>query len=166
MSSGVVSNVVIYFVSRKIPVCDMRPLPAAVRYSFYAFILAIITVGIGLVLKMPNIMPWQISDEGSVVYGWLFLGASVYFVYATVKPRWENAAGPLLGFLAYDIVLILPFIRHFSDVRPEHLRSLIVYTSVVSSSGLLAIYYLFINRQTRLFEGAGSVQPVDGTVAR
>ena len=45
-----------------------------------------------------------------VVDGWLFLGASVYFIYAVARPAWEMPTGPLLGFLAYDIVLILPFI--------------------------------------------------------
>ncbi|MBX3080792.1 MAG: hypothetical protein KF716_04100 [Anaerolineae bacterium] len=64
-------------------------------------------------------------------------------------PSWHNAAGQLLGFLAYDVVLIVPFIQHFSDVIPEHRVSLIVYTTVVVGSALLAIYYLFIHPETR-----------------
>ncbi len=105
---------------------------------------------------MPYVLPWDICIEASIVYGWLFLGASVYFTYAVIKSTWERAAGQLLGFLAYDVVLILPFIRHFSAVRPEQLTSLILYTIVVVYSGLLAIYYLFINRATRIIGGAAA----------
>jgi hypothetical protein len=55
-----------------------------------------------------------------------------------------------LGFLAYDLVLIMPFLQHFSDVLPEQRASLIVYTTVLVLSAGLAVYYLFIHRATRL----------------
>jgi len=113
-----IANVIIYLLGRKMPDPDKRPLPALVRYSYFVFIAALIIVGGQLVLKMPNVLPWDISVEASVVYGWIFLGASVYFTYAVVRSTWSNAAGQLLGFLAYDVGLILPFIRHFSTVRP------------------------------------------------
>jgi hypothetical protein len=56
----------------------------------------------------------------------------------------------LLGFLAYDLVLIGPFLQHFSTVRPEMRLSLVLYTAVVVYSGLLAIYFLFLHPPTRL----------------
>ena len=151
-----IANLAIFLLGRKMPDPDARPLPALVRYSFLFFIAALIIAGGQMVLKVPNILPWDISVEASVVYGWLFLGASVYFAFAVVRSTWANAAGQLLGFLAYDVVLILPFIRHFSAVRPEQLPSLIAYTIVVVYSGLLAIYYLFINRATRIIGGASA----------
>jgi len=151
-----IANLAIFLLGRKMPDPDGRPLPALVRYSFLFFIAALIIAGGQMVLKVPNILPWDISVEASVVYGWIFLGASVYFAFAVVRSTWANAAGQLLGFLAYDVVLILPFIRHFSAARPEQLPSLIVYTIVVVYSGLLAIYYLFINRETRLIAGAAA----------
>lgn len=151
-----IANLAIFLLGRKMPDPDGRPLPALVRYSFFVFIAALIIAGGQMVLRVPNILPWDISVEASVVYGWLFLGASVYFAFAVVRSTWGNAAGQLLGFLAYDVVLILPFIRHFSAVRPEQMGSLVVYTIVVVYSGLLAIYYLFINRETRLIAGAAA----------
>ncbi|MEO6064047.1 MAG: hypothetical protein ABIQ99_19130 [Thermoflexales bacterium] len=154
VSASAIANVVIYLAGRKMPDPDRRPLPALVRYSYFVFITALIIVGGQLILKIPGVLPWDISVEASVVYGWIFLGASVYFTYAVVRSTWGNAAGQLLGFLAYDVVLILPFIRHFSAARPEQIASLIVYTIVVVYSGLLAIYYLFINRETRIIAGA------------
>ena len=150
VGGSAIANLAIYFVTRKLPAVDLLPLPKLVRASFGVFIVALILVGGALVLKSPNILPWDLSPEGSVVYGWIFLGAAVYFAYAVAKPLWENAAGPLLGFLAYDLVLILPFLQRFSDV-PDHQRlSLIIYTAIVSYSGLLATYYLFVDRQTRV----------------
>lgn len=150
MIGVVISSIVVYLLGRNMPSPDKRPLPMPVRVSFYIFIVALILVGGGLILKMPNIMPWNISIEASVVYGWIFLGASAYFIFAVLNPRWENAAGQLIGFLAYDIVLILPFINHFSAVAPEHLVNLIIYMAVIVFSAILAIYYLLINKETRL----------------
>jgi hypothetical protein len=152
-----VSSVIVYLLGRNMPVHDRRPLPTPIRLSFYGFIAALIIVGGALVLKMPNVLPWEITPEGSVVYGWIFLGASCYFIFAVLRPRWENAAGQLMGFLAYDIVLILPFVNHFSDVAPQHLTSLIIYTIVVVYSALLAIYYLFAAPATRIFGGTMAV---------
>jgi len=81
----------------------------------------------------------------------MFLGAMTYFIYALVRPSWVNAAGQLAAFLAYDVVLIVPFLTRLPTVAPEHRISLIVYTLVVSYSGLLAIYYLFLHKPTRLW---------------
>jgi hypothetical protein len=144
------ANLAIYFFTRKLPPIDPTPMPRPVCYSFWAFIVALVLVGGSMVLKVPNVMHWKITPEGSVVYGWLFLGASTYFAYALKKPLWENAVGPLLGFLAYDLVLIAPFLARFADVEPQYRTSLMIYTLVVVYSGLLATYYLFGCPMTRL----------------
>lgn len=135
--------------SSRIPIRDPRPIPRLVRWSFVLFVIALILVGGAMVLKTPNILPWMVTPEGSVVYGWMFLGAAAYFAYSLLRPSWHNTAGQLAGFLAYDVVLIVPFLQHFANVPPELLSNLIVYTLVVSLSGLMAIYYLFINPATR-----------------
>ena len=102
----------------------------------------------------PNIFPWPLSPENSVFYGSIFLGAMCYFLYGVIYPCWGNAKGQLLGFLAYDLVLIVPFLQHFAAVRPEKLLSLTIYTAVVSYSGLLAIFFLLVHAPTRLRFGA------------
>ncbi|MEA3155438.1 MAG: hypothetical protein QOK44_3027, partial [Betaproteobacteria bacterium] len=56
----------------------------------------------------------------------------------------------LLGFLAYDLVLIVPFIQHFKTVRPDLWINLVIYVAVIAYSGGLAMYYLFLKRETRL----------------
>ena len=79
-----------------------------------------------------------------MIFGFIYLGAAVYFLYGFVQPRWSNAAGQLIGFLAYDIVLIGPFVDRFDEVTGRQLLSLIIYSAVLVFSGALAFYYLFV----------------------
>lgn len=151
--------------SRRIPVRDRRPMPRLVLYSFAFFVVALVTVGGQLVLKTPDIMPWAIPPESRVLYGWFFLGAAAYFAHALFSPTWANAGGQLAGFLAYDLVLIVPFLSLLPTI-PDHLRlNLILYIIVVSYSGLLAIYYLFINPDTRVFRRPPLQPAMAGTPA-
>jgi len=84
-----------------------------VRYSFAGFGLALLLAGTALVMVRRNIFPWPLSPENSVFYGCIFIGAMCYFLYGLVYPYWANARGQLLGFLAYDLVLIGPFLLAF-----------------------------------------------------
>lgn len=137
--------------SIRIPMDRTLPMPGLVRWSFVVFITALLIVSTRLILKVPNSIPWTITPELSVVMGWMFFGAALYFVYGLVRPSWVNTAGQLVGFLAYDVVLIVPFLTRLPTVAPENLLGLSVYTAVVTYSGLLAIYYLFIHQPTRLW---------------
>ena len=128
---------------------DSRPIPALVKISFVVFALTLLLTAGALLARRPNTFPWPLSAENSVMYGWIFLGAMCYFLYAVVFPVWGNARGQLIGFLAYDLILIAPFLAHFRAVEPEMLNSLIIYTGVVSYSGVLAAYFLFLHPSTR-----------------
>lgn len=148
---GAVFGLGLFLWSVRIPIRDRRPMPRLVRWSFIVFVIALIITGGQMVLKTPNIMPWSITREAGVIYGWFFLGAAAYFSYALLRPSWANTAGQLAGFLAYDLVLIVPFLQRLPNVEPRWQISLIIYTLVVSYSGLLAIYYLFVHPETRVF---------------
>lgn len=137
--------------SIRIPIKDPRPMPRLVRVSFVIFVIALIIAGGALVLKTPNILPWRVSEELGVMSGWFFLGAAAYFTYALIRPSWGNTAGQLAGFLAYDVILIVPFLQRLPGIAPELRTSLIIYIIVVVYSGLLATYFLFINPGTRIF---------------
>jgi len=73
-----------------------------------------------------------------------------YFLYGLLVPRWHHALGQLLNFLAYDLVLIVPFLWLFKTAKPEYVFSLIVYVAVLIYSGAIAVYFLFVNSQTRI----------------
>jgi hypothetical protein len=133
---------------------DTRPMPRPIFISFMAFALLLIVTATGLVLRAPTIFPWVLLPETSVLFGWFFAGAALYFAYGLLRPSWHNACGQLLGFLAYDLILIVPFIAHFATVTSDHLLSLSIYVVVLVYSGALAIYYLFFYKATRLWNSA------------
>jgi hypothetical protein len=135
--------------SIRIPIDTTLPMPRLVRWSFVVFIIALLIVSVQMILQVPNVIPWVITPELSVVIGWMFLGAAAYFVYSLLRPSWNNSAGQLAGFLAYDVVLIVPFLQRLPTVVPQFHAGLIVYTAVVIYSGLLGFYYLFLNKPTR-----------------
>ena len=154
---GIVFGAALLYLSRKIQIRQTLPQPRLVRLSFIVFIIALLIVGGGMVLKIPNIMPWSLSPAESVIYGWMFLGAAAYFTYSILYPSWGNSGGQLAGFLAYDVVLIFPFVARFGTTIPQQfVMGHIIYTTVVTYSGLLAIYYLFVYPETRLIRQRAS----------
>jgi hypothetical protein len=137
-----------FFWSRHLSLTDTRPTPHLVRVSFGIFVVSLILAGGALILHKP-VFPWDLNPDSSVIFGCIFLGDAFYFLYALLRPRWGNAYGQLLSFLAYDLVLIIPFVLLFDTVKPNHMVSLIVYIAVLVYSGGLAVYYLLIDPQTR-----------------
>jgi hypothetical protein len=137
--------------SIRIPLDASIPTPRFVRWSFIAFIIALIIVSTQLIIGVPNVLPWPVTPELSALIGWMFFGAMTYFAYGVLRPTWTNAAGQLAGFLAYDVVLLPPFLARLPTVTPEYRLSLIIYTTVLIYSALLAIYYLFIHSTTRIW---------------
>ena len=146
---GVLFGLGLFVWSARIPLDRTLAVPRPVWWAFIIFIIALLIVSTRLILKVPNTIPWKITPELSLVIGWMFLGAAVYFAYGLLRPGWLNAAGQLVGFLAYDVVLIVPFLTRLPTTAPELQLGLIVYTAVVTLSGLLAIYYLFLHKPTR-----------------
>lgn len=148
---GALFGLGLFLWSARFPLDRTPAMPGFVRWSFILFIIALLIVGGRLVMKVPNSIPWKITPELSVVMGWMFLGAAIYFAYGLLRPSWLNSAGQMIGFLAYDAVLIVPFLSRLPTTPPEHQIGLIIYTGVVIYSGLLAIYYLFLHKPTRLW---------------
>ena len=147
--------------SIRIPVDNTIPMPALVRWSFVVFVLALVVVSARLILKVPNSIPWTITPDLSVLIGLMFVGAASYFVYSLVRPSWLNSAGQLAGFLAYDLVLIGPFLMRLPTVATEQRLGLIVYTIVLIYSGLLAVYYLLFFGPTRIWPTHRMPGPAD-----
>ena len=137
------------------PYSDDRPMPRLVRWSFVVFVAALVIVGSMLVVQVPNVLPWTVTPELSTLFGFLFLGAASYFAFGLSDPRWENAGGQLAGFLAYDLVLIVPLLQRLPSIDDQLRVSLWAYLVVVVLSGLLATWYLFVARDTRLRVGQG-----------
>ncbi len=134
-------SLAVFAATRRLPFRDERPMPRLVRVSFVVFAAALIASGTGLVLGA-HVFHWPTDRDSSALYGFIFLGAAVYFLHGALRPRWANAAGQLVGFLAYDLILIVPFVARFGEVSSGDLISLSIYTTFVVYSGGLAAYYL------------------------
>lgn len=146
---GLMSCAAGFWLIRHERVADRRSTPLIVRISFLVFAAALIATAVALIAHAPTIFPWSLRAESSVIFGWAFLGAACYFLFGVLYPRWDNAGGQLLGFLGYDLVLIVPFLRHFATVQPSHALSLVTYVIVLLYSGALAVYFLLMARTTR-----------------
>lgn len=147
--------------ARRAP-ADDQALTRVLRIAFMIEIAVLALVGAGLLFQVPNTLPWALAPEASVMYGWVFMGMALYFCYGLARPTWANARGQLLGFLAYDSVLIVPFLQHFANVRPEHLLRLVVATGIVIFSGAIALYYLGIQSATRIWQPEPPLLPAEG----
>ena len=134
---------------RRYPIEDRRPMPTLVRISFGVFVTILLLVGSAMLLQVPNVFAWTLNPISSALVGCFFLGSSCYFLYGLIFPRWYTACGQLWSFLAYDIVLIVPFLLRFTTVSSVQLPSLIINTIILVYSGALAIYYLLIKKETR-----------------
>ncbi len=134
------------------------PTPRPVLAAFVAIVVTLVIVGSLLIAGVPGVLPWPVTPQLSAVFGSMFLGASAYFGYGLVDRRWENAGGQLAGFLAYDIVLILPFAARLLSGEPSYYGSpseplrlnLVLYTLIIVLSAVIAGYYLLIHPATRL----------------
>jgi hypothetical protein len=129
---------------------NSQPTPRIVIYAFIAEILVLAGAGILLILKVPNTLPWNLSPESSVLYGWVFLGLAFYYLYAVLNRQWIHALGPLLGFLVYDLVLFSPLFARFGNLQPGHVLGQVAASAIIIFSAALGVYYLFINPVTRL----------------
>ncbi len=143
-----IASLFAFFWSVRIPLKETRPMPKPVKVSFWIFIASLFAAGGSLILGAP-IFPWKLNPDSSVVFGCIFLGDAFYFLYGMFRPNWHNALGQLLSFLVYDLVLIFPFVGLISTVESDHLVSLVVYIVVLIYSAGLAVYYLFVDPQTR-----------------
>jgi hypothetical protein len=137
--------------SRRLALHDFRRTPPLVRISFGIFVAALFLSGAALILRAP-IFPWALNPDSSVLFGCIFIGDAFYFLHALFYPYWQNARGQLLSFLAYDLVLIGPFLGLLNTVDPALKLNLILYIIVLTYSGALAIYYLFLNERTRKWQ--------------
>lgn len=150
-------NLWLLFWARQFPETDYRPMPIGLRLAFGIFVAALIAVGVAMVMQVEGIFPWPLKPETSVVFGWMFLGDAFYFLFALLQPRWGNASTQLWSFLAYDLVLIGPFLQRLQFLMSEDSEqywtwrySLIIYIGVLFFSAAVAIYYLFLCPATRI----------------
>jgi hypothetical protein len=143
------TNVAAFLWSRRWPLVDRRPVDRVLKVAFALFTALLTLAFVQLFRRSPTIFPWELDADTEVMVGTLFFGSAVYFGYGLLATRWHEMRGQLIAFLAYDLVLIVPYLAMFGGVYRNHLPSLIVYVTVIIGSGIFSVYYLFINPRTK-----------------
>lgn len=166
------------------PVQDPTPQPRLPRMMFYALVAILIPLGLLLLFRVGNMFPWTLPSETSSLIGGIFIGAATYFAYGLRRSEWVHMGGQLAGLLAYDVVLAVPYWQEIVagdridgsgsytyrginlDGSGVNQSSLYVYTAVITVSGIVAAYYLFFDKRTRVYRGAQRIQrqPVEAGV--
>jgi hypothetical protein len=139
--------------ARRLPAVDTRPVPRSLRIWAVLYILILLPAGAALLAQVPGIMPWPVRPEMSRVCGWVFLSAAWSFVYPLLRPQMEYMWVGLVGFLAYDAVLIMPFLQLLPKVQPALQNSLLLYLTALFVTAAVSLYYLFLSPATRLRSG-------------
>ncbi len=150
------------------PVQNRRRSPRFVNGWFVVFIAILVITGTALILQVDRIFPWNLEPATSTLFGCFFLGASAYFVYAVRHAYWVIAAGALSSFLAYDVVLALPYLRMLVDDEEStgyggmyggyrsdggddvNETSLVLYLAVIGISACVALYAFLAHPDTRM----------------
>lgn len=140
---------------------DQRELPQYVRIACVIFVAVLIQSGSALILQVNDRFPWELLPQTSTVIGLIFLGSAFLFTWIWFHPRWAYAETALLAFLAYDLVLYVPYVDALlNDDKPRSMynrdeeintNGLAIYLIALGISTLVAIYALFIDRRTRVW---------------
>jgi hypothetical protein len=141
-------SIFLFLSVRDIPVSDPTPMPKALRIAVMVITLFVGMTSVSLIVFKINLLPWGGTTLFGLLYGWLFAGTGASLLYGLVRNKWEIVSAQLLAFLAYDIVLIPPFIDFFNKVQADKLPGFIVYFGFVTGSAIVAVYYLFFDRRT------------------
>jgi hypothetical protein len=118
------------------------PLDIVTRASCAVFALALIGAGGALVSGAPYTFPWSLGPQTARMFGLIFLGLSLAYGLTAWTGSRDSALIIMAGFLAYDLVLLPPFIGLFAILSPSRELSLTLYTGVLVYSALLALWVL------------------------
>jgi hypothetical protein len=136
------ASLVVFAWAHRLPVVDERRTPIFLRGSYVIFWGILVVIGLSMIFGRDEIMPWPVRDDTAVLIGWIFFADSFYFLYGLWRPYWEHSFAQLWSFLAYDLVLIIPFVRHLNEVPSNLELNLWIYIGVLLFSAGLSIYYI------------------------
>jgi hypothetical protein len=148
---------------------DPRPVPTLLRWSFLGYSAVLLAVGIALVGQVDRVLPWDLAAGTSALFGAIFLGAAAFFAYGALRGRRALATAQLWAFLAYDLVLFIPYAGMIGDeegVGGGYYDAYYGYGGTTASSGdgvnerSLAVYLAVLAVSTAVSLWYGVVQPL------
>ena len=163
----IAAGVALFRATRSLPELASERQSRGVRLTFSLFIILLIIAATRCLVRDEAVFPWDVHPSWSTQIGLALFASAVYFGYGLFRGTWAFAGGQLAGFLAYDLVLALPYGRMVTDrtseisgysmygaatttVNTVNEQALATVIAVISSSAVIAIWYLVINRSTRI----------------
>jgi len=118
--------------------------PRSLLVVFRVMSILIGGVAVALLSGVHGLLPWTLSAQTRLLVGCVLIGFSANYAVTALRGSWTGAQVVLVGLLTYDALMLMPLLRHFADVGPEYLLTLVINIVVVSLTALLAVYYLFL----------------------
>ena len=144
----------------------VNPTPKSLRVSMVVFPIILVIASIRLILQSSNVFPWDPQPQWSTIIGLCLMGSVFYFAFGAMDGRWAHAGGQFAGFLAYDLVLIPPYLRMLNSGDGAATTSasgfatyasrvnegpLYLFLTAIGISLVLSVWYLFFDTRTRMF---------------
>lgn len=117
------------------------------RISCAVFAFALVAAAAALLLGAPHVFPWPLEPATARAFAAIFFGLSLAYALSAWWADRDAALVAMLGFLAYDLVLLPPFLGHFANVAAAHLPSLLIYVAVLIYSAVVALALLVSARR-------------------
>lgn len=119
-------------------------LPVSTQWLMALMLTIALIQGLFLIVPLPTHFPWMLSNELSVIYGWVLIGASLFFGWTLFEPVWENGYPLLYAILVYDALLIGPFISLLSPASKGTIVPLYLLLTliIIVVSGIWALVEL------------------------
>lgn len=172
MAAAVLASWYLFRTFQPWPVRDPSPQPRFLSWFFAVLVAVLIPVGFTLMVQTGGMFPWDLPGRTSSMIGGVFIGAASWFVYGLWRRTWVHTGGQLAGFLAYGLVLGIPYWRTMFDRESMSASggyqsfpgqvvsgpaydinetSLSFYTATITIASLVCAWYLFVNRTTRIY---------------
>jgi hypothetical protein len=141
--------------------------PKPIMIGMVVYPIVLLSAAVRLILQQRNVFPWDPRPEWSTIIGLGLVGSAAFFAYGAFRTGWTHAGAQFAGFLAYDLVLIFPYVRmlregdgssgsslYGSSGSTVNEGPLTLFLVAIGTSALLAVWYLFIDRETRIVRAA------------
>lgn len=120
-----------FYVGLKAEHKSRDPLSYSLRWLFSIVMTIALIEGIYLLIPLPFRFAWVLIPDHAVIYGWMLVGGSLFFGWSLLRPKWENGYPALYALIAYDLLLIGPFLRLFRAPVPVVIIPFYLWAAVI-----------------------------------
>jgi len=120
------------------------PAPIALRRTLGSMAGLLYVVGLSLLAGAHAILPWSLMPQTRALLSWALIGFSANYAYTALQAGRAGAQLLFVGVLTYDMMMIVPLLRHFSSVEAQYRLTLELNVAAILMTAMIAGYYLFV----------------------